>query len=133
MAISRKAQVPKGLPLKQHQSPGLIPAVFSAVFLLFPSRLHAVATTIGGVVAVLDPRLGKARYRWDIVKALPLQERIPKTSVYTHVAGHSERRHERLQRNATEEAVTASCPGRGAFLAKPFRPSDFNRAVAELL
>ena len=35
--------------------------------------------------------------------------------------------------NATEEAVTASCPGRAAFLAKPFRPSDFNRAVAELL
>src|SRR6201998_4695994 len=27
----------------------LIPAVFSAVFLLFPRRLHAVATTIGGV------------------------------------------------------------------------------------
>jgi CheY-like chemotaxis protein len=35
--------------------------------------------------------------------------------------------------NATEEAVTASCPGRGAFLAKPFHPSDFNKAVAELL
>jgi len=33
----------------------LIPAVFSAVFLLFPPRLHAVATTIGGVVAVLAP------------------------------------------------------------------------------
>ena len=29
----------------------LIPAVFTAVFLLFPRRLHAVATTIGGVVA----------------------------------------------------------------------------------
>src|SRR5271157_1553346 len=29
----------------------LIPAVFSAVFLLFPPRLHAIATTIGGVVA----------------------------------------------------------------------------------
>ena len=28
----------------------LIPAVFSAVFLLFPSRFHAIATTIGGVV-----------------------------------------------------------------------------------
>ena len=36
----------------------LIPAVFSAVFLLFPSRLHAVATTIGGVVAVLAPTIG---------------------------------------------------------------------------
>ena len=36
----------------------LIPAVFSAVFLLFPSRLHGVATTIGGVVAVLAPTIG---------------------------------------------------------------------------
>ncbi len=36
----------------------LIPAVFSAVFLLFPPRLHAVATTIGGVVAVLAPTIG---------------------------------------------------------------------------
>jgi DHA2 family multidrug resistance protein len=36
----------------------LIPAVFSAVFLLFPSRLHAAATTIGGVVAVLAPTVG---------------------------------------------------------------------------
>ena len=38
----------------------LIPAVFSAVFLLFPPRLHAVATTIGGVVAVLAPTIGPA-------------------------------------------------------------------------
>jgi DHA2 family multidrug resistance protein len=36
----------------------LIPAVFSAVFLLFPSRLHAAATTIGGAVAVLAPTIG---------------------------------------------------------------------------
>jgi DHA2 family multidrug resistance protein len=36
----------------------LIPAVFSAVFLLFPSRLHAVATTVAGVVAVLAPTIG---------------------------------------------------------------------------
>ena len=28
-----------------------------------------------GVVAVMDPRLGKARYRWDIVKALPPMKR----------------------------------------------------------
>ena len=28
-----------------------------------------------GVVAVLDPRLGKASYRWDIVKALPPMKR----------------------------------------------------------
>jgi len=38
----------------------LIPAVFSAVFMLFPQRLHAVATTIGGVVAVLAPTVGPA-------------------------------------------------------------------------
>ncbi|GLH77653.1 MFS transporter [Bradyrhizobium sp. SSBR45G] len=36
----------------------LIPVVFSAVFLLFPARLHALATTIGGVVAVLAPTVG---------------------------------------------------------------------------
>ncbi len=36
----------------------LIPAVFSAVFLLFPARLHVTATTIGGVVAVLAPTVG---------------------------------------------------------------------------
>jgi DHA2 family multidrug resistance protein len=36
----------------------LIPTVFSAVFMLFPRRLHAVATTIGGVVAVLAPTVG---------------------------------------------------------------------------
>jgi DHA2 family multidrug resistance protein len=36
----------------------LIPAVFSAVFMLFPPRLHAVATTIGGVLAVLAPTIG---------------------------------------------------------------------------
>ena len=28
-----------------------------------------------GVVAVLDPRLGTANYRWDIVKALPPMKR----------------------------------------------------------
>ncbi|MGA7806464.1 MAG: DHA2 family efflux MFS transporter permease subunit [Bradyrhizobium sp.] len=36
----------------------LIPAVFSAVFLLFPPRLHAVATAVGGIVAVLAPTVG---------------------------------------------------------------------------
>jgi DHA2 family multidrug resistance protein len=36
----------------------LIPMVFSAVFLLFPARLHAAATTVGGVVAVLAPTVG---------------------------------------------------------------------------
>jgi MFS transporter, DHA2 family, multidrug resistance protein len=34
----------------------LIPAVFSAVFLLFPARLHPLATTIAGVMACWLPR-----------------------------------------------------------------------------
>jgi DHA2 family multidrug resistance protein len=42
----------------------LIPAVFSAVFLLFPPRLHAIATTIGGVVAVLAPTIGPIVGGW---------------------------------------------------------------------
>lgn len=42
----------------------LIPSVFSGVFLLFPSRLHAVATTIGGVVAVLAPTIGPVVGGW---------------------------------------------------------------------
>jgi DHA2 family multidrug resistance protein len=42
----------------------LIPAVFSAVFLLFPPRLHAAATTIGGVVAVLAPTIGPVVGGW---------------------------------------------------------------------
>jgi DHA2 family multidrug resistance protein len=42
----------------------LIPAVFTAVFLLFPHRLHAVATTSGGVVAVLAPTVGPVVGGW---------------------------------------------------------------------
>ena len=42
----------------------LIPAVFSAVFLLFPARLHAIATTIGGVVAVMAPTVGPVVGGW---------------------------------------------------------------------
>ncbi len=42
----------------------LIPAVFTAVFMLFPPRLHAVATTIGGVVAVLAPTVGPVVGGW---------------------------------------------------------------------
>ena len=42
----------------------LIPAVFTAVFLLFPRQLHAVATTIGGVVAVLAPTVGPVVGGW---------------------------------------------------------------------
>lgn len=37
-------------------------------------------TTDRGVVAVLDPRLGTARYRWDIVKALPPMKRTRERS-----------------------------------------------------
>ncbi|HEY2481132.1 MAG TPA: DHA2 family efflux MFS transporter permease subunit [Caulobacteraceae bacterium] len=42
----------------------LIPAVFSAVFLLFPARLEGVATTIAGVLAVLAPTLGPIVGGW---------------------------------------------------------------------
>jgi MFS transporter, DHA2 family, multidrug resistance protein len=42
----------------------LIPAVFSAVFLLFPVRLHAAATTVGGVIAVLAPTVGPVVGGW---------------------------------------------------------------------
>src|SRR4051794_28898839 len=42
----------------------LIPAVFSAVFLLFPPRLHSVATTIAGVMAVLAPTIGPVVGGW---------------------------------------------------------------------
>ena len=33
-----------------------------------------------GVVAVLDPRLGTARYRWELVRALPPMRRTRKRS-----------------------------------------------------
>ncbi len=42
----------------------LIPLVFSAVFLLFPVRLQAVATTIAGVLAVLAPTVGPVVGGW---------------------------------------------------------------------
>ncbi|MBB3860809.1 DHA2 family multidrug resistance protein [Novosphingobium hassiacum] len=42
----------------------LIPAVFSAVFLLFPVRSQAVATTIAGVAAVLAPTVGPIVGGW---------------------------------------------------------------------
>jgi DHA2 family multidrug resistance protein len=42
----------------------LIPAVFSAVFLLFPLRLHPAATTLAGIVAVLAPTIGPAVGGW---------------------------------------------------------------------
>jgi MFS transporter, DHA2 family, multidrug resistance protein len=42
----------------------LIPAVFSAVFLLFPVRLHPVATTMAGIMAVLAPTIGPVVGGW---------------------------------------------------------------------
>ena len=42
----------------------LIPAVFAAVFLLFPSRLQGTATMIAGVAAVLAPTVGPIVGGW---------------------------------------------------------------------
>jgi MFS transporter, DHA2 family, multidrug resistance protein len=42
----------------------LIPAVFSAVFLLFPVRLHPVATTLAGIMAVPAPTIGPVVGGW---------------------------------------------------------------------
>src|SRR5712692_1784080 len=64
-ALSGDFAVLLGFRVVQGFSGGvLIPAVFSAVFLLFPQRLHAVATTIGGVVAVLAPTIGPVVGGW---------------------------------------------------------------------
>jgi DHA2 family multidrug resistance protein len=42
----------------------LIPLVFSAVFLLFPPRQQTLATTLGGVLAVLAPTAGPLAGGW---------------------------------------------------------------------
>ena len=42
----------------------LIPLVFSAVFLMFPVRQQAIATTIAGVLAVLAPTIGPVVGGW---------------------------------------------------------------------
>ena len=42
----------------------LIPAVFCAVFLLFPHRLQGIATTLAGVLAVLAPTVGPVVGGW---------------------------------------------------------------------
>jgi MFS transporter, DHA2 family, multidrug resistance protein len=42
----------------------LIPAVFSAVFLLFPARSQPVATTMAGIIAVLAPTVGPVVGGW---------------------------------------------------------------------
>ena len=69
-------------PLLSARRDLLGPAAFSEIDLPRASILLAQATgrlirtaTDRGVVAVLDPRLGKANYRWDIVNALPPMRR----------------------------------------------------------
>ncbi len=42
----------------------LIPVVFSAVFLMFPPRLHPIATTLAGIMAVLAPTVGPVVGGW---------------------------------------------------------------------
>jgi DHA2 family multidrug resistance protein len=42
----------------------LIPAVFAAVFVLFPPRTQGIATTIAGIMAVLAPTVGPAVGGW---------------------------------------------------------------------
>ncbi|MGA9089443.1 MAG: MFS transporter, partial [Bradyrhizobium sp.] len=42
----------------------LIPAVFSAVFLLFPLPQHPIATTMAGIMAVLAPTIGPVVGGW---------------------------------------------------------------------
>ena len=42
----------------------LIPAVFAAVFLLFPQRRQGIATTVAGVLAVLAPTVGPIIGGW---------------------------------------------------------------------
>jgi DHA2 family multidrug resistance protein len=50
--------------LKGFSGGTLIPAVFSAVFLLFPSSRQGLATTTAGVLAVLAPTLGPVVGGW---------------------------------------------------------------------
>src|SRR5258706_8291047 len=42
----------------------LIPAVFAAVFILFPPGRQGIATTVAGIMAVLAPTLGPAVGGW---------------------------------------------------------------------
>lgn len=83
----------------------LIPAVFAAVFLLFPFRLQTVATTIAGVVAVMAPTAGPVvggwiteTYSWHwlflinvvpgIVAALVAASTLPREKTDFDVARH---------------------------------------------
>lgn len=69
-------------PLLSARREQLGPAAFGEIDIPRASMMLAQAcgrlirsTTDRGVVAVMDPRLGTARYRWDIVKALPPMRR----------------------------------------------------------
>ena len=55
----------------------LIPAVFAAVFLLFPARQQGLATTLAGVLAVLAPTVGPVVGGWitaDLFLALAVPD-----------------------------------------------------------
>jgi ATP-dependent DNA helicase DinG len=74
-------------PLLSARREQLGPTAFSEIDVPRAATLLAQAcgrlirsTTDRGVVAVLDPRLGTARYRWDIVKALPPMKRTRERS-----------------------------------------------------
>jgi ATP-dependent DNA helicase DinG len=69
-------------PLLSARRDQLGPAAFSQIDIPRASMMLAQAcgrlirsATDRGVVAVMDPRLGTARYRWDIVRALPPMRR----------------------------------------------------------
>jgi ATP-dependent DNA helicase DinG len=69
-------------PLLSARRDQLGPAAFAEIDIPRASMMLAQAcgrlirtATDRGVVAVMDPRLGTARYRWDIVKALPPMQR----------------------------------------------------------
>jgi ATP-dependent DNA helicase DinG len=69
-------------PLLSARREQLGPTAFSEIDIPRASMMLAQAcgrlirsATDRGVVAVMDPRLGTARYRWDIIKALPPMQR----------------------------------------------------------
>ena len=69
-------------PLLSARREQLGPTAFAEIDIPRASMMLAQAcgrlirsATDRGVVAVMDPRLGTARYRWDIIKALPPMQR----------------------------------------------------------
>jgi len=74
-------------PLLSARREQLGPTAFAEIDIPRASMMLAQAcgrlirsATDRGVVAVMDPRLGKARYRWDIIKALPPMKRTKERS-----------------------------------------------------